>query len=128
MSVINLCGQRTFDRKIKKDAFYLYKAYWSEEKVLHLCGKRYINRTGAKTHITVYSNCGQPEIYNNGKLVCKPKAQKGGKVYKCKIKLFDTNEIAVKVGNLTDGAVFRKVKKPDPSYKVSGGNSMSWEK
>lgn len=121
-------GLVTFDRKIKKDAFYLYKAYWSEEKVLHLCGKRYINRTGAKTHITVYSNCGQPEIYNNGKLVCKPKAKKGGKVYKCKIKLFDTNEITVKVGNLTDGAVFRKVKKPDASYKVNGGNSMSWEK
>lgn len=121
-------GLVTFDRKIKKDAFYLYKAYWSEEPVLHLCGKRYVNRTGKKTAITVYSNVGQIEVYNNGKLVAKPKASKGGKVYKCKIKLEVSNEILVKAGDLQDSAEFKKVRKPDPAYKVNGGNSMSWEK
>lgn len=125
---MNHKGLVTFDRKTKKDAFYIYKAYWSEEPVLHLCGKRYKNRTGNKTDITVYSNAGQPEIYNNGKLVAKPKAQKGGKIYKCRIKLLDKNEITVKAGDLTDGATFIKVAKPDPAYKVTSGNSMSWEK
>lgn len=125
---MNHKGLVTFDRKTKKDAFYLYKAYWSEQSVLHLCGKRYKNRTSRKTSITVYSNVGQPEIYNNGELVATPKPQKGGKVYKCKIKLLAQNNITVKAGGLTDGETFIKVSKPDPSYRITTGNSMSWEK
>lgn len=125
---MNHKGLVTFDRKTRKDAFYLYKAYWSDEPVLHLCGKRYVNRTGGKTSITVYSNAGQVEIYNNGKSVARPKAQKGGKIYKCKIKLENKNDIVVKAGGLEDRATFIKVAKPDPAYKVTSGNSMSWEK
>lgn len=125
---MNHKGLVTFDRKLKKDAFYLYKAYWSKEKVLHLCGKRYVNRTGKRTSITVYSNVGNVEIYNNGKLVATPPAQKGGKVYKCKIKLEPKNEIVVRAGELTDNVTLIKVKKSDPSYKANTGNSMSWEK
>ena len=50
-------GLVTFDRKNKKDAFYLYKAFWSDDKFVHLVGDRYPLRTiGAKT-FTVYSNC-----------------------------------------------------------------------
>ena len=50
-------GLVTFDRKTKKDAFYLYKAFWSDDKFVHLVGDRYPLRTiGAKT-FTVYSNC-----------------------------------------------------------------------
>ena len=36
----------TLDRKIRKDAFYLYKAYWSDEEFVHLCSRRYAQRTG----------------------------------------------------------------------------------
>lgn len=125
---MNHKGLVTFDRKLKKDAFYLYKAYWSKEKVLHLCGKRYVNRTGKKTNITVYSNVGNVEIYNNGKLVATPTAHTGGKIFKCKITLEPENEIVVKAGDLTDSVKFIKVKKSDPSYKATKGNSMSWEK
>lgn len=121
-------GLVTFDRKTKKDAFYLYKAYWSKEKVLHLCGKRFINRTGRTAFVTVYSNVGQVEIYNNGRLVASPAPEKGGKVYKCKLKLEEKNEIVVKAGGLQDTAVFYKVKRKDPSYRTNTGNSMSWEK
>lgn len=39
-------GLVTLDRKIKKDAFYLYKAYWSREPFVHLCGRRYAQRPG----------------------------------------------------------------------------------
>ena len=49
-------GLVTYDRKIKKDAFYLYKASWSEEKVLHICGSRYIDRPVGTTTVKVYSN------------------------------------------------------------------------
>ena len=49
-------GLITFDRKYKKDAFYAYKAWLSQEPFVHICGKRYINRVEEKTKITVYSN------------------------------------------------------------------------
>ena len=125
---MNHKGLVTFDRKLKKDAFYLYKAYWSKDQVLHLCGKRYEKRTGKKTTLTIYSNAGKVEIYNNGRLVATPVAQKGSKVYRCKIKLEPVNYIVVKAGNLTDSAKFIKVKTPDSSYKVTAGNNVSWEK
>lgn len=118
-------GLVTFDRKTKKDSFYLYKAYWSQEPVLHLCGKRYVNRTGNKTSLTVYSNVGKVEVYNNGKLVA---SSKGEKVFKCRIKLLANNEITVKAGQYTDSMTAVKVASPDPSYIVTSGNSMSWEK
>ncbi|MCD8040338.1 MAG: glycoside hydrolase family 2 protein [Clostridia bacterium] len=118
-------GLVTFDRNTKKDSFYLYKAHWSAEPVLHLCGKRYINRTGSKTEITVYTNVGNVNVYNNGKIVA---SSNGEKVFKCKIALEKKNEIIVKAANLSDSVTVYKVDKPDPSYKVTSGNSMSWEK
>ena len=56
----NQKGLVTFDRKTKKDAFYIYKAYLSKEPFVHLCGRRYADRTGDKTEIRIYSN--QPEV------------------------------------------------------------------
>lgn len=53
-------GLVTYDRKIKKDAFYLYKASWSDEKFIHICGSRYIDRPIGSTTIKVYSNL--PEV------------------------------------------------------------------
>ena len=123
---MNHKGLVNFSRTLKKDAFYVYKAYWSKEPVLHLSGKRYVNRTGNKTNITVYSNLGTPvEIYNNGKLVA---TLKGNKVFKTKIVLEQENNVVVKAGGLEDHATFYKVDKPDPAYIVTSGNSMSWEK
>lgn len=118
-------GLVTFDRAIKKDSFYLYKAHWSKEPVLHVCGSRYVNRAEKKTKVTVYSNVGKISVYNNGKLVAQ---SNGEKVFKCKVRLEDKNEITAKAEGYEDGITVYKVDKPDPSYKVTSGNSMSWEK
>ena len=59
-------GLVTMDRKIKKDAFYIYKAYWSREPFVHLCGRRYACRTGEYTAIKAYSNLSQVTLYVNG--------------------------------------------------------------
>ena len=37
-------GLMTFDRKYKKDAFYAYKAWLSDDPIVHICGKRYVDR------------------------------------------------------------------------------------
>ena len=59
-------GLVTMDRKIKKDAFYVYKAYWSKEPFVHLCGRRYACRTGDRTTVKAYSNLSQITLYVNG--------------------------------------------------------------
>jgi len=59
-------GLVTMDRKIKKEAFYLYKAYWSKEPFVYLCGRRYAQRAGQSTTVKAYSNLSQVTLYVNG--------------------------------------------------------------
>lgn len=65
----NLKGMVTFDRKIKKDSYYWYKANWSKEPVLYLTQRRNVDRERKETSVTVYSNIGTPVVYLNGKLL-----------------------------------------------------------
>ena len=59
-------GLVTFDRKYKKDSFYAYKAWLSDDPFVHLCGKRYIDRVEDVTKVTVYSNQPEVELFANG--------------------------------------------------------------
>ncbi len=59
-------GLVTIDRKYKKDAFYAYKAWLSDEPFVHLCGKRYVDRVEDTTKVTVYSNLPAVELFANG--------------------------------------------------------------
>ena len=59
-------GLVTMDRKYKKDAFYAYKAWLSEEKFIHIASKRYVDRTEDITNVTVYSNLPEITLFLNG--------------------------------------------------------------
>ena len=59
-------GLMTFDRKYKKDSFYAYKAWLSDEPFVHICGKRYVDRIEDVTKVTVYSNQPVVELFANG--------------------------------------------------------------
>ena len=59
-------GLVTFDRQYKKDSFYAYKAWLNPEPMVHLCGKRYIDRVEEVTRVTVYSNQPTVELFANG--------------------------------------------------------------
>lgn len=123
---MNHKGLVTFDRKTKKDSFYAYKAYWSDEPFIHLCSKRFVNRTGSKTLVKVYTNQKEVSLYQNGKLIA---TKSGDKIFKFKIKMDPTNEIVVKSGDLEDKGTIIKVAAKDPSYIVKkGGSNKSWEK
>ena len=63
----NMKGLVTFDRKIKKDSYFFYKANWSEEPVLYLTQRRNKDREKQVTSITIYSNIGEPTVLLNGK-------------------------------------------------------------
>ncbi len=70
---INDKGLVTYDRKVRKDAFYFYKANWSPEPVLHITAKRFVERDADKTPVKVYSNCGEVTLLVNGEEVGKAK-------------------------------------------------------
>ena len=59
-------GLMTFDRKYKKDSFFAYKAWLNPEPMVHICGKRYVDRVEDVTKVTVYSNCKTVELFANG--------------------------------------------------------------
>lgn len=122
---MNHKGLVTFDRKIKKDGFYLYKAYWSDEKFVHICGKRYTDRTEKTTCVTVYSNCKRVSLYANGELVA---VKEGDKVFKFKIKLLGETQLKATADELEDFSVIYKVKTPNRNYRLKkdGGNGGNW--
>ena len=64
-------GLVTFDRKYKKDSFYAYKAWLSDDPFVHICGKRYVDRVEEETKVTVYSNQPEVELFVNGKSLGK---------------------------------------------------------
>ena len=64
-------GLVTMDRKNKKDSFYAYKAWLSDEPFVHICGKRYVDRVEDVTKVTVYSNLPKVELFVNDKSLGK---------------------------------------------------------
>jgi beta-galactosidase len=67
-------GLVTYDRKTRKDAFYWYKANWSEEPVLHLTGRRNSQQSMGNLEIKAYCNRGTPELFVDGISLGKMKA------------------------------------------------------
>lgn len=120
---MNHKGLVTFDRALKKDCFYLYKTYWTEEPFVYLAGRRYEYRTEKVTEITVYSTCKEVSLYNNGKLV---ETKKGEKVFKFRMPMEAKNHLEVKAGSCTDGATIYKTEKPRPEYKAAKADSSNW--
>ena len=122
---MNHKGLVTFDRKVKKDSFYLYKAYWSEEGFVHVAGSRYVDRPEAVTKVKVYSNQPKVALYNNGKLVAE---KTGEHVFTFEVSLEAENNLKAVAGSFEDTAFIRKVDKPNPAYKlnVKSSNSANW--
>ncbi|HEX4119496.1 MAG TPA: glycoside hydrolase family 2 TIM barrel-domain containing protein [Verrucomicrobiae bacterium] len=63
---LNDKGLVTRDRKTKKDAFYFYKANWSDQPMIYITSRRFVERTNAVTDVKIYSNTQAPELFVNG--------------------------------------------------------------
>ena len=123
---MNHKGLVTFDRKYKKDSFYAYKAWLSDEPVLHLCSKRYIDRTEDVTKVTVYSNCDEIELFANGVSVGKQTKGKYPFFY-FDVKNEGETTLTVKAGDLEDTATIRKVDTPNEAYIMKEeGQVINW--
>ncbi len=119
---MNHKGLVTFDRKLKKDSFYVYKAYWSNEPFVHLCGRRYADRTEAVTTVKVYSNQNEVSLYCDGKLL---ETKQGEKVFTFKVPLNGQVKLEAKSGECRDVMTLRRVEKPNLDYKLKKQKSTS---
>ena len=67
-------GLITYDRKTKKDAFYIYKAWWNPEPMVFVSGGRFADRAPEERNIIVYTNCDEVTLVVNGADVATQKA------------------------------------------------------
>jgi len=120
-------GLVTMDRKYKKDAFYAYKAWLSDEPFVHLCGKRYIDRTDDVTKITVYSNQPEVELFVNGESIGKKNADDHFFHFYFDLKEEGEYTVVVKAGALSDEGTIRKVAEKNMDYVLKeAGAVLNW--
>ncbi|UZW57824.1 malectin domain-containing carbohydrate-binding protein [Sphingobium sp. JS3065] len=64
---INTKGMISFDRRIRKDPYFFYKANWTDTPTVHINGRRYVDRRYQATDVRVYSNAPATELFVNGR-------------------------------------------------------------
>ena len=123
---MNHKGLVTFDRKIKKDSFYLYKAHWSKEPFVHICSRRYVDRPESSTTVKIYSNQPKVALYANGTLV----GESSGKDHIFTFQLPLTGKVTLEAvaGDCRDSCSIRRVDTPNPAYQLRKGmnKSQNW--
>ena len=126
---MNHKGLITFDRKTKKDAFYLYKAWWSKEPFVHITSKRYKERTENYINIKVYSNQNEITLFRDGK---KVETKHGDHVFNFRVKLDEkpgtSHKFMASSGACSDTAKFKRVAKENPAYRLrdTGDKGANW--
>lgn len=118
-------GLVTIDRQYKKDAFYAYKAWLSDEPFVHLCGKRFVNHTGDTVRVTVYSNQPEVELFANGVSLGVQRAE--DHFFRFTVPNQGTTQLMAVAGNCRDGGQICHVDTPDESYRLKEqGAILNW--
>ena len=120
---MNHKGLVTFDRKIKKDSFYLYKANWSRDPFVHICSRRYVDRPEAVTTVKLYSNQPKVALYANGTLVGESEGR--DHIFTFSIPLEGEVRLEAVAGDCRDSCSIRRVDAPNPAYQLRKGMSKS---
>ncbi len=116
-------GLMSMDRKIKKDSFYIYQAYWTKKPMVHICGRRYAQRAGETAQIRVYSNQPSVALYLNGSLL---EEKEGDKVFVFTAALAEGQNILVaKAGETADSITLERVEKEPEIYVLPEVNERA---
>ena len=119
-------GLMTFDRKYKKDSFYAYKAWLNPEPMVHLCGKRYVDRVEDVTKVTVYSNQPSVELFANGVSV-GVQQNNGLPFFYFEVPNVGETKLKAVAGDCTDESVINKVEEFNEAYRlVEEGAILNW--
>ena len=118
-------GLVTFDRKYKKDAFYAYKAWLSDEPFVHICGKRYVDRVENVTKVTIYSNQPEVELFANG--VSLGKKESDVHFFYFEVPNDGITVLEAVAGECTDESFLRKVETFNEAYRLKEeGAILNW--
>ncbi len=118
-------GLITFDRKYKKDSFYAYKAWLSEDPFVHICGKRYVDRVEDVTKVTVYSNQPEVELFANG--VSLGKQTSPEHFFYFEVPNSDGTTLTAIAGECKDESFLRKVEVFNEDYRLKEkGAILNW--
>ena len=118
-------GLMTFDRKYKKDSFYAYKAWLNPEPMVHICGKRYVDRVEDVTKVTVYSNNPTVELFANGESLGVQESE--NHFFYFDVPNVGETTLVAKAGELTDESFIRKVDTFNEEYRlVEKGAILNW--
>lgn len=118
-------GLITFDRKYKKDSFYAYKAWLSDDPFVHICGKRYVDRVEDTTKVTVYSNLPEVELFVNGKSLGKQVSPEH--FFYFKVPNAGESTLVAVAGDCRDESHIRKVDTFNEEYRLKEkGAILNW--
>ncbi len=124
-------GLITFDRKVKKDAYYIYKAWWTSDPFVHLCGSRYHDRVEETTEIKAYANVDAVKLFVDGKEVGE--ATSDNHVFKFEVPISNVHNIkaVAVIGGKVEESIFdemeiEKVAEPNPEYFISADKVKNW--
>lgn len=102
---INDHGLVTFDRTVKKDAYYFYKANWNKsERFVYLASRRFVERSNPVQTFTVYSPCEMVQLIINGEPLAQIASDgQGSFVWRgCKLRRGENLIEARSIDGLTD--------------------------
>lgn len=119
----NQKGLVSFDRSLKKDAFYVYKAAWSAEPFVHVAGRRRSDRAEERTEVVVYSNHPEVELLVDGHV---HGTVRGRRSFRFEVPLSGEHEITARAGDLTDSITLRKVDEVDPATVMPTTTIANW--
>jgi beta-galactosidase len=120
---VNHKGLVTFDRKVKKDAFYIYKAWWSKDPFVHLSGRRYVDRTEEETEIKIYSNQSKVTLFVDGQKVGE---KEGSHIFTFQIPIHGEHHVEAISGDYRDEIRIRKVNEPNLEYILKDSAVCNW--
>ena len=118
-------GLVTFDRKTRKDAFYAYKAYWSDEKFIQIGGQRFVNRQIGKSRVDVFTNCDEVVLTVNG----VDYGAKSGKMVTYEVDIVaGENVITATCGDIVNSITVQGVEQEPAEYKcdTKGNLVRNW--
>ncbi len=122
-------GLVTYDRKTKKDSFFLYQAYWTVKPMVHICGARFAERAPSQRDVTVYTNCDHVTLLINGERADEKKAVNRACVFTDVKLTAGANTIEARAdGAAVDVITLYGVQKPNEAYSLpqGAGTAANW--
>lgn len=127
---INGKGLVSHDRTLRKDAFYYYKAVWSDEPFVHLCASRFVRRARERIDVKIYTNLPRVTLWKDGEKIGIGENNGNGTVLLRDVALAPgINQLWAVSGDCEDRCLFERVEKPEESYRLpeeSGGAVRNW--